>query len=657
MIPHVTLTQIAEHLGACTLEGTLFLMLVGLLALGSGSASRRHFVWICGLAGLIALLLLDPVLPQLELLPAWLSVTEWAGTQAAWITILWGAGAGLLLTRIGMGLLALRRLRRHSTLLNHPDWCQRLAHCQQSIGVRKRVHLLQYPGWIMPMTWGLLRSFIVVPSTSLSWSLPRTRTVLMHELAHIRRRDFATTIFRDLVCALFWFHPLVWWIAREMDEDREEACDDVVLAAGETPARYAGHLASVATHGQFSPSNAPRPQVALARKPLRTRVGSILSPWKSRHPMRWLDRLQVILAVALLFLVTASIDFQTAEARGVEGHAPLSGHSTKQLPESGLPAFDARSLAALSVPAEVRSSWRAEASSLADLVFPAKDEAAEASGWKHLEGRPLVDEQRPSAAPRVTAGVVIGAIGGSEAIVPASAERSPLNGGVVEMPDYSTSPPNEGDVDPREMEEDVEGGGAGLQGDLLPNLLNVDIWGVIGDGGAGGIPGDGKNTPNDFFAPLGVGVSNPQPLPGTTKLTETGFVPHWSERLESLKRVETVQQPDSSKLPGDRINRVVTGQGQRGMDPGVIADGHLVKNLKTGGRHLAITFRRKPNSQTALYRVEASKDLVHWDGEAGLFTLAYVRQFEGRQAVTVIINESLEDTEYRYLRVSSSYGG
>ena len=98
----------------------------------------------------------------------------------------------------------------------------------------------------MPMAWGLMRARVLLPAEAEDWPLDRQRVVLLHELAHVKRRDCVTQMLAHLACATYWFNPFVWLAAQRLRAERERACDDLVLAAGTRGSDYADHLLDIA---------------------------------------------------------------------------------------------------------------------------------------------------------------------------------------------------------------------------------------------------------------------------------------------------------------------------------------------------------------------------------------------------------------------------
>ncbi len=91
------------------------------------------------------------------------------------------------------------------------------------------------------------RAHVVVPRTWRTWSRAGRDAVLAHELAHVQRRDLLVAFATRVNRAVFWFHPVAWWLERRIAATAEQACDEVVLSSGQDPQRYATLLVDMAT--------------------------------------------------------------------------------------------------------------------------------------------------------------------------------------------------------------------------------------------------------------------------------------------------------------------------------------------------------------------------------------------------------------------------
>ncbi|MFZ0820814.1 MAG: M56 family metallopeptidase [Candidatus Acidiferrales bacterium] len=102
------------------------------------------------------------------------------------------------------------------------------------------------PGLLEPGVIGFFRPVLVLPEGIVkTLTPPQLEAVLAHEQSHIRRRDNLTSALHMLVEAVFWFHPLVWWIGARLVEERERACDEAVLRLGSEPQVYAEGILNV----------------------------------------------------------------------------------------------------------------------------------------------------------------------------------------------------------------------------------------------------------------------------------------------------------------------------------------------------------------------------------------------------------------------------
>jgi uncharacterized protein (TIGR03435 family) len=142
-----------------------------------------------------------------------------------------------------MGLL---RWRRIASLAHqaHPLADGRevaaLRELEQETGVKKPIPFLLSSGSMEPGIFGILRPVLIWPEgISSHLSEPQLRSILAHELWHVRRRDNLAAALHMLVEAAFWFHPAVWWVGAQMVDERERACDEQVLRSGNQPDVYA----------------------------------------------------------------------------------------------------------------------------------------------------------------------------------------------------------------------------------------------------------------------------------------------------------------------------------------------------------------------------------------------------------------------------------
>lgn len=108
------------------------------------------------------------------------------------------------------------------------------------------MHVRATPGLLEPGVVGLLDPVLLMPADIADRLTPhQLQAVLAHELSHIRRRDNLASAAHMAVEAMFWFHPLVWWIGARLIDERERACDEEVLRNGNEPAVYAEGILNV----------------------------------------------------------------------------------------------------------------------------------------------------------------------------------------------------------------------------------------------------------------------------------------------------------------------------------------------------------------------------------------------------------------------------
>jgi beta-lactamase regulating signal transducer with metallopeptidase domain/Leucine-rich repeat (LRR) protein len=223
--------------------------------------------------------------------------------EGRWAFWVWAAGAVLFLLPTAAGLLSLWRLGRSSSPVPDGPAQRRLAELAGTLGVKRPVRLVQNPQRAMPMTWGLWRPYILLPAASESWTAERLEMVLMHELGHVRRGDFATGLLGRLACALHWFNPLAWIARARLRVEQEKACDDLALGQGLDPLDYADHLLEVVTLGVERAGGRSLASAMASPREIERRLRSILDPARPRAARPPARRQVALAALAAACLV------------------------------------------------------------------------------------------------------------------------------------------------------------------------------------------------------------------------------------------------------------------------------------------------------------------------------------------------------------------
>ena len=222
------------------------------------------------------------------------------------LAIVWAAGFLAVLIWLAAGRIRLYRIAGASWPLNDADWDSVLREESREAGVSKSIRLLSNSVVSTPLTWGSRAPIILVPEDAIDWSETHRRVVLRHELAHVARGDALSQLFSGFVCALYWFHPLVWMVERRLRAECERACDDRVVSLGTPAAEYAAHLLEVARSARSF--GAPGfLSVAMARpSQLEGRLLAVLNESGRRSaPSRVARAAALFLSVALLITVSA----------------------------------------------------------------------------------------------------------------------------------------------------------------------------------------------------------------------------------------------------------------------------------------------------------------------------------------------------------------
>ncbi len=217
----------------------------------------------------------------------------------------WSVGAAVLLLALMAALWRLRRMTADGLPWPAADALVRTLADER--GVRPAVAVLLHEAVSAPVVSGLLRPTILLPLDAREWSDPDLRRTLVHELEHVRRGDWLLQLFARTMCAVYWFHPLVWMAWRRLRLECECACDDAVARASDDMtndaerADYAEQLVMLAERMSRSRSH---PALAMAsRSDLSVRVAALLD----RHQMRGRASAPAVIGMAAIGMAAVAL--------------------------------------------------------------------------------------------------------------------------------------------------------------------------------------------------------------------------------------------------------------------------------------------------------------------------------------------------------------
>jgi GWxTD domain-containing protein len=173
-----------------------------------------------------------------------------AGIRASnvmpWLAPVWIVGVIVFQLRSLGGWIAARRLRNRGVCRAADVWQERLIQLRARVRLAKSVVLLETCIPEVPVVVGYLRPAILLPVGMLTgMPVAQIEAILLHELAHIRRNDYLANLLQTVVEGFLFYHPAIWWISRVIRAERENCCDDLVVAVtGDAPA-YAAALTSL----------------------------------------------------------------------------------------------------------------------------------------------------------------------------------------------------------------------------------------------------------------------------------------------------------------------------------------------------------------------------------------------------------------------------
>ena len=394
-----------ERLLYCLAEGSILTLAVAacLRFIPQKSSRTKFAIWFSAMVATALLPLLDLKLSGKAggVISAHAIVTI-PFTVAFYVSLAWLALACFGLLRVVMALWQLRALRQDCVELTDDSLAPEVQQLVAEFRKHRAVSILVSQRVQVPTAVGFFKSSVILPAWMMEEAASEElKHVILHELAHLRRRDDWTNLVQKVVKALLFFHPGIWWMERELSLQREMACDDKVLEHTASPRTYAECLARVAEKS-FMRRQMALAQAAVSRiRQLSVRVGRILDPKRSGSTQSWKPAVPGVMALAMITGISVScapdLVRVSSETRTAAATSQIAAGSTAQLAEStSQPATRAPEVRAW--PAAMRSK-AAEEPRPKSLFAPARhvqtrraitSPQARQVKAKHVEHSPLI---------------------------------------------------------------------------------------------------------------------------------------------------------------------------------------------------------------------------------------------------------------------------
>jgi len=319
-------------------QGTVIGLIASLLIRGlrKSSAESRYAVALCSLVICLIVFLITiwglvyktpntsgGLIAPITLIP---SVKNYSGNMQQIVATIWAIGVGFLIARFAFHWLWSQRLRTRMAANPDRQWLDIFDELKTQMGIPKTIKMLKSGLVQTPMVVGWISPVVLVPAAAFAFLSPeQMRMILVHELTHIRRYDHWVNQFQALVEIILFFHPVVWWLSRQMQIEREYCCDDASLKAVPKRKVLAETLVQLEQMRISSPANS----LAANGGSLMDRITRILNNRvrtrkTKKHKMK-IQTLGVIAATALLVGGITNLDAKGTKKTHVSKKEPVKG--------------------------------------------------------------------------------------------------------------------------------------------------------------------------------------------------------------------------------------------------------------------------------------------------------------------------------------------
>ena len=259
---------------------------------------------------------------QAEPSDAAMSITETQASPAIGsgdlLLYLWLLGTAAAAGRVVMGMAACATSRRQVKESDSRRVYELVKEASGRIGLRRDIAVRLGGRTEVPHISGIIRPVLHLPQNVLHWPKQRLMSVLLHELAHIKRGDHFLWPLANLAVSWLWFNPLVWLALAQMRKDKERACDDYVVACGCGRISYAQHLLEACLSLRASAKLAPLSLQFAQTNEVQERIMYMLNQRMDRQPISRPRQLAFVFLLLTVFIPLTGITGFSATATSGE---------------------------------------------------------------------------------------------------------------------------------------------------------------------------------------------------------------------------------------------------------------------------------------------------------------------------------------------------
>lgn len=167
---------------------------------------------------------------------------QWMALQPVlpYLAVMWAIGVAVLILRLLLGLRWVSQQVKSAKQFSDPIWQAKLQQMATAMGVKSVLRLGISTQLPFPVTAGWWRPIVILPASLLSGMPPHlVEALLAHEVAHIKRFDYLINLLQSLIEIVLFYHPVVWWLSKQIRQEREQIADDLAASLLGEPRRLA----------------------------------------------------------------------------------------------------------------------------------------------------------------------------------------------------------------------------------------------------------------------------------------------------------------------------------------------------------------------------------------------------------------------------------